>query len=105
MPLVNPTNTVDLTGPLGFFGASPTTRPSGAYTETYTVWSKDQPAYTANNQGSAYSGGLLDLLQAARLTDLNALRIAVENNRALSERNAQRINALVNDLRTLGLIG
>lgn len=93
-----------LDGPtLGFYGVTPVTRP-GTYTASYTATTRDLPAYTANVQSSAYTGGLLDLLQAARLTDLNALRTAVENLRALCEAAAQRENALVNDLRALGLI-
>ncbi len=94
----------DLSGPLGFFGASPTTRP-GSYTSGYTSWNRTEASYTPNSQSSACTGGLLDLLQAARLSDLNALRVAVENLRVFSESAVQQHNALVNDLKTLGLIG
>lgn len=103
MPLTNPPAGPDLSGPLAFFGATPTTR-RGPFTETYSTTSWALGAYTPNVQSSAYLGGLLDLLQAARLADLNTLRTAVENLRALTEATTQRTNALVADLRQLGLV-
>ncbi len=106
MPFIPPPtpSAPDLSGPLGFFGASPTTRPV-TYVNNYTPWNRTEAAYTANSQSTAYTGGLLDLLQAARLSDLNQLRVAVENLRVFSESAVQQHNALVNDLKTLGLIG
>lgn len=102
MPLTNPPS-VDLTGPLGFFGATPTTRP-GSYTAGYATANKAMGGYTANVQNGAYTGGLLDLLQAAKLTDLNTLRVAVENLRAMVEAATQQHNALIADMKTLGLV-
>lgn len=106
MPLYPPvpSGAPDLTGPLGFFGAGATTRP-GPYTSALSLTNRAMGSYTANAQSSAYTGGLLDLLQAARLSDLNALRVSSENDRALSEGIASTLNALLTDLKVLGLIG
>jgi hypothetical protein len=107
MPLTVPGGsggTGSIPGPLAFYGATPIDRPAG-YSWAYTDKAKSLPSYTANVQGSAYSGGLLDLLQAARLTDLNTLRVAVENQRVLTENLAKQYNQLCQDLIALGLIG
>lgn len=62
-------------------------------------------SYTSDPKGSAYTGGLLDLLQAARLSDLNSVRVALENLRVFSENVAQDHNQLIADLKLCGLIG
>lgn len=71
------------------------------------AWTPEQrttSSYSANAQSSAYVGGLLDLLQAARLSDLNSLRVAVENNRAFGEETRKQLNALVQDMKNAGLL-
>lgn len=103
MPLYPPSSP-NLSGPLGFFGATPASQPAG-YTSALAMTGKTMNAYTANAQSSAYTGGLLDLLQAAKLSDLNFLRVARETDRALSENTAQVLNQLVADLKALGILG
>lgn len=93
-----------MSGPLGFFGAAPIDQP-GSYTAGWSTADRTTPAYTATPVSTPFAGGLLDLLQAARLTDLNAVRVATENNRVFSEATRKQLNALVDDLRALGLIG
>jgi hypothetical protein len=90
-------------GPLGFFGAAPVAQPTG-YTWAYTTENHALPAYIPNVQSSPFVGGLLDLLQAARLADLNAVRVALENDRVFTERLAQQHNQLCTDLKAMGLI-
>lgn len=106
MPLTVPGSggTGSIPGPLAFYGATPIDRPTG-YSWAYTDKAKALPAYTANVQSTAYTGGLLDLLQAARLTDVNALRQAVETQRIFTENIAKQYNQLCQDLINLGLIG
>lgn len=89
---------------IGFFGAQPVEKPSG-YDWVYNTTTKTLGAYTPMPRQTAYTGGLLDLLQAARLTDLNALRASVENLRVFTENVAQQHNQLALDLRNMGLIG
>lgn len=89
---------------IGFYGVAPVARSMG-YTSTYGSLTKTMNNYTPNVQSSAYLGGLLDLLQAARLSDLNTLRVAVENQRTFTENVAQDLNQLISDLKSLGLIG
>lgn len=101
MPLTNPSPS--FAGPVGFFGVTPVAQPTG-YVWNYAVQDKTLNTYTPNSQASAYTGGLLDLLQAARLTDLNTLRVAVENQRAFTESLAKQHNQLCQDLRAYGLI-
>ncbi len=106
MPLTNPPDThthTNLSGPISFFAATPQTQPTG-YSWTYNTSALTLPAYTPNVQSSAYLGGLLDLLQAARLSDLNTLRVAVENLRVFSENVAKQHNHLCQDLVAYGLI-
>lgn len=62
-------------------------------------------AYTANAQGTPYTGGPADLTGAAKVDDLNALRVAVENQRVYTEDLAGLLIAAVTDLRNLGLLG
>jgi hypothetical protein len=91
---------------LGFFGATPIVRGT-AFTQVYTTADRTISAYSASNQSSSYSGiasGVGGTPYAA-LTDLNALRAAYENLRALAEDTTQALNALVDDLQALGLIG
>ncbi len=78
--------------------------PAGPYTAGYSATNRTLPSYTADPKTSAFVGGLLDLLQAARLSDLNAVRVALENLRALSEGTAQQHNALVADLKAMGIL-
>lgn len=91
---------------LGFYGATPVAQPS-AYTQTYATADKTLGAYTADDESSTYTG--IDNAQAgtvyAQLSDLNALRTAYENLRALVEDATQMLNAVVDDLQTLGLVG
>lgn len=103
MPRYDSLPAPQLTGPLGFFGAAPVSQPSG-YSTGYATANRAMSGYTPNSQSGAYTGGLLDLLQAARLTDLNTLRVAVENLRSVAESCTQQHNSLVADLKTLGLI-
>lgn len=102
MPLYG-SSAPNLSGPLGFFGATPTTQ-RGPFVAGYAVTNWTMPSYTANTQTSAYTGGLLDLTQALRLTDGNLMRVAVENLRVFTEGLAQNHNALVADLKALGLV-
>ncbi len=71
------------------------------------VWTPEQrttPSYTATPVPGPFSGGLLDLLQAAKLTDLNTLRTAVENNRVFGEDTRKQLNALIADLMSRGML-
>ena len=105
MPLSNPpagSPAVPM-GSLGLLAMTPASAPTG-YSWTYTASTKGFPAYTPNTQSVAFVGGLLDLLQAARLSDLNALRVAVENLRVFAENLAQQHNAISLDLKAQGLI-
>lgn len=83
----------------GFFGVTPASRPS-ALVQTYSTADRTLGAYTANAQGTAYTGATDG---EAKLADLNALRVAYENLRAFVEDLAQHHNALVDDLQALGL--
>ncbi len=82
----------------------PTGAGAGPYVQLYTPTNKTLPAYTSDPKSSAYTGGLLDLLQAARLTDVNALRVAYENLRVMSEALAAQHNQLIGDLKAMGMI-
>lgn len=93
-----------MSGPLGFFGATPISQP-GTYSAGWSTADRTAPAYTAQPVNTPFTGGLLDLLQAARLTDLNTVRLATENNRVFAEATRKQLNALIDDLRALGLIG
>lgn len=91
-------------GSMGITSSTPGAVSAGFASGGYSTSSKTMPSYTANVQNSAFLGGLLDLLQAAKLADLNTLRVAYENSRALSEGAAQQVNALKAELIALGLI-
>lgn len=84
----------------GFFGVAPVVRPS-AYTQTYATADKTLAAYTADVESVAYTGAADG---EAKLVDLNALRVAYENLRALAEDTAQMVNSVVDDLQALGLV-
>lgn len=89
---------------IGVFGVSPVVRAS-ALVQTYSTADRTLSAYTADNEGSAYSG--IDNLQVgnvyAQLADLNALRTAYENLRAFTEDLAGFVNSLVDDMQAYGL--
>jgi hypothetical protein len=106
MPLYPPPAPVSSATPVGTMGllATTPTAVTTGYTWTYATQAKAFPAYISNPQGAAYVGGLLDLLQAARLTDLNAVRVAMENLRVFTENLAQQHNAISIALRDAGLI-
>ena len=105
MPLINPgTSSASLLGLLGLMAATPQDVPAGYAAGGYSSTAKTMPSYAPNVQASAYAGGLLNLLDAARVVDLNALRVAVENQRVFTEGVAQNVNALRTDLQALGLI-
>ncbi len=88
---------------LGFYSTSGVSKPTG-YVNNYSTVDKTLANYTANNQGSAFSSTPLALLNAATLTDLNALRVAYENLRSFTEDAIQQHNQLVADLKNTGLI-
>lgn len=91
-------------GKLAFFGATLQAR-AAALTQTYATADRTLSAYTADNESAAYTG--IDNAQAgtvyAQLADLNNLRTAYENLRALTEDLAQFVNAVVDDLQAYGL--
>lgn len=103
MPLYNPTADPH-EGPIGFYGVAPVARSTG-YTAGYSTSAKALGTYTSGPVASPFTGGLLDLLQAARLADLNTTRVAVENLRVFAESMAHQHNQLVADLKLTGLIG
>lgn len=104
MPLTNPpVSTGTPVGTMGLMATTPGAVTSG-YTWTYATQGKGLPAYTADVRSSAFTGGLLDLLQAARLSDLNTLRASYENLRVFTESLAQQHNAISIALRDAGLI-
>lgn len=89
---------------IGFWNATPVVRPS-AWTQTFATADKTISAYTSDPESSAYTG--IDNLQAgavyATVADLNALRVAYENLRAMAEDVQQGLNALIDDMQTIGL--
>ncbi len=90
---------------LGFFGTSAVAQ-AAAYTQSYATADRTLASYTVDDESSAYTG--IDNAQAgtvyAQLTDLNALRTAYENLRALNEDTTQMLNAMVDDLQAYGLL-
>lgn len=104
MPLSNPaTGPGTPVGTMGIMVQNPAAAVTG-YSWTYAANAKAFPAYTSNAQSSAFAGGLLDLLQAARLADLNTMRVALENLRVFTENLAQQHNSISIALRDAGLI-
>jgi Ubiquitin-activating enzyme E1 FCCH domain len=89
---------------IGFWNATPVVRPS-AWTQTFATADKTISAYTSDPESSAYTG--IDNLQVgtvyATVADLNALRVAYENLRAMAEDVQQGLNALIDDMQTIGL--
>lgn len=102
MPLTLPINVTPV-GNIGVLMAAPVNVSSG-YTWGYNAESKALGPYTPNVQSVAYAGGLLDLLQAARLSDLNSARAAYENLRVFTENLAKQHNQLCRDLINAGII-
>lgn len=91
---------------LGFWGAPPVARP-GMYSQDYTAASRNLLAYTPAVRPAAFTGigtgqGGSPYAQAG---DLNSLRVAYENLRVFSENTTQLLNALINDLKAMGLLG
>jgi hypothetical protein len=110
--VVNIVNELNLGGDLnhdgsniGFFASAPVAQ-AAAYTQTYATADRTLGAYTADDESGAYTG--IDNAQGgtpyAQLTDLNALRVAYENLRALNEDTAQMLNALVDDMQAYALV-
>jgi len=91
---------------LGFWGATPTARPT-PYTQVYTTADHTISTYSANVQSSAFTGIASGVggTPYAQLTDLNNLRVAYENLRTFAEDVAQALNALIDDLQSMGLLG
>jgi hypothetical protein len=91
---------------LGFWGATPVVRP-GPYTQVYTTASRTLAAYAPIIETTAFSGIASGQSGSpyAQVSDLNTLRSACENLRGLTENVAQVLNALINDLRSTGLVG
>lgn len=90
---------------VGFYGNTGVAQPS-AYTQTYATADKTLSAYTPDDESAAYTG--IDNAQAgtvyATVADLNALRTAYENLRALTEDLAAFVNSIVDDLQSLGQV-
>lgn len=104
MPLTNPpASSGTPMGNLGILATTPGNVTTG-YSWTYNTQAKPFPAYTPNVQSTAYVGGLLDLTQALRLPDGNALRLAYENLRAFTENLAQQHNSISIALLNAGII-
>lgn len=76
----------------------------GPYTNTYGTSTRSLGSYTSNAQSTPYTAGVLNLLAAATAVDVNTLRVAYENLRVFAENAVQQHNALVADLKTLGLL-
>lgn len=92
------TGGVQINGNIGFFGATPVAKAS-AYTQTFSTASRTMNAYTSDPESSAYTG--INNAQAgtpyAQVVDLNTLRTAYENLRAMTENLQQVVNALIDD--------
>jgi hypothetical protein len=91
---------------LGIWGATPIVRP-GPYTQVYTTSSKTLGAYSSIVETTAFAGIASGQTGTpyAQVSDLNNLRMAYENLRQFAENVAQVLNALINDLRSIGLTG
>ncbi len=92
-------------GPLSFFGKTPAVTQPGTYSMAFAVPDRALGSYTAAAKTTAYPGGVLNLLAAASVTELNDLRVAYENLRLFAESVAKQHVALITDLKSLGLIG
>lgn len=72
-------------------------------TQTYATTTRTIGPYTSDSEATAYTGGLVLLVDAARVTDLNELRVAYENLRVFVENIAGVVNSIIDDLQTAGL--
>ena len=91
---------------LAFWGGTPIARP-GTYTQTYSTADRTITTYSSDVEASAYAGLATGLGSSpyAAVADLNALRQAYENLRVFAEDVAQAVNAVIDDLQSLGLFG
>jgi hypothetical protein len=89
---------------IGFFNVTPQARPA-AYTQTFSTASRTMNAYTSDPESGAYTG--IDNAQVgtvyATVADLNTLRVAYENLRAMSENVQQVVNSIIDDHQGYGL--
>lgn len=82
---------------------TPPNRLSG-FTQTYATADKTLGSYTADVESAAYTSvgagvaTLANNTDVAKLSDLNALRVAYENLRAFTEDLAKFVNSMVDDL-------
>lgn len=83
----------------------PSAAAQSAFTQTYSTASRTVNAYTADAESSAYTG--IDNAQGgtvyAQLSDLNSLRTAYENLRAMADNLIQVVNALIDDGQAFGM--
>lgn len=90
---------------LGFFNAPAVVR-SAPYTQSYSTSTRIINSYTPNPQSTVYEGW--DNAQSgsvyAKLADLNTLRVAYENLRALAENVAKALNSVIDDMQSYGLL-
>ncbi len=91
---------------LGFWNAAPVARP-GTYSQGYAASSRSLAAYTPAPASAPFAGVGPGQTGSpyAQVSDLNTLRTSYENLRLFSENATQLLNALVNDLKAMGLIG
>jgi hypothetical protein len=89
---------------IGVWNATPIVQPA-AYTQTFATAARTMNAYTSDAESSAYTG--IDNAQGgtpyAQLTDLNTLRVAYENLRAMADNLQQVVNSLIDDHQAIGL--
>ena len=76
-----------------------------AFTQTYSTSDHTVNAYTPDDESAAYVSTPATLADAATLADLNTLRVAYENLRAMNENLLKVINGLLDDLQTAGVVG
>jgi hypothetical protein len=91
---------------LGFWSATPVVRPS-PYTQVYNLSTRTLAAYTSLVETTPF-GGINNSQPAspyAQVNDLNTLRAAYENLRQLCENLAGLLNSVIDDLRSIGLLG
>jgi len=91
---------------LGFWDATPVARP-GPFVQNYTPSTRTVAPYVPTAAGASY-GGIASGMPGstyAQSTDLNHLRLAYENLRAHAENTTQVLNGLINDLKSMGLLG
>lgn len=87
------------TSKLGLWGRTPIARPA-AMTQTYTTADRTLSAYTSDPESTPYTGATAP--DAAKLTDINALRVAYENLRVFTEDLAQFVNSHIDDEQAWG---